>query len=286
MQKPLLNFLVTVLFAVHYSSLMAAEYVTYQDDDKQKEKLVHEKTEASAKEFIGKTFWYVPKPTANYRIVFFSSLPNRHTFVQESFYNEVQGKRGVGQFKPLEKTTFKVTNVYPYVDPYSRRDDVYTYEIQFPDGKLGYIQGRIGYGGTPFDGFEGHLYGGYLDPKGEYIFTEDSDVVLARELQKEELAKSEEENALKKEIEVHKAMEAAQIVHDKKEKIAASKAKAKWKAKGGVSIGMTKSQVLASNWGKPNEVNRTITAGENSEQWVFDGGYLYFTNGKLTAIQN
>lgn len=54
----------------------------------------------------------------------------------------------------------------------------------------------------------------------------------------------------------------------------------------GVSIGMTGSDVRQSSWGKPLKVNRTSTANGTREQWVYRGGYLYFENGSLTAIQN
>ena len=51
-------------------------------------------------------------------------------------------------------------------------------------------------------------------------------------------------------------------------------------------IGMTEAQVLASSWGKPTSVNTTITAYGNSEQWVYGYGmYVYFRNGKVSAIQ-
>ena len=56
-------------------------------------------------------------------------------------------------------------------------------------------------------------------------------------------------------------------------------------------IGMTEDQVKTqTNWGNPWAVNRTITARGVHEQWVYRNAvgsqYLYFTNGKLTAIQN
>ncbi|MBY6931687.1 1,4-beta-N-acetylmuramidase [Clostridium botulinum] len=55
----------------------------------------------------------------------------------------------------------------------------------------------------------------------------------------------------------------------------------------GVSIGMTEDQVLVSNWGRPNEINKTTTKYGTYEQWVYDGyNYLYFENGILTTIQN
>ena len=56
--------------------------------------------------------------------------------------------------------------------------------------------------------------------------------------------------------------------------------------KKGVNIGMSMQDALASTWGKPNKVNRTTTATQTREQWVYDEGYLYFVNGILTTIQN
>jgi hypothetical protein len=58
------------------------------------------------------------------------------------------------------------------------------------------------------------------------------------------------------------------------------------KRKEGVNIGMTAKEVLESSWGKPQSVNSTHTAAGTREQWVYSGGYLYFDNGVLTAIQN
>jgi hypothetical protein len=56
--------------------------------------------------------------------------------------------------------------------------------------------------------------------------------------------------------------------------------------RGQVVVGMTKEQALAS-WGRPERVNRTLTRGGVSEQWVYGlSTYLYFTNGRLTAAQN
>ncbi len=54
----------------------------------------------------------------------------------------------------------------------------------------------------------------------------------------------------------------------------------------GVSIGMTQDEVVASSWGKPRKVNRTTRANSIREQWVYDGGYLYFQDGILTTVQN
>lgn len=63
-------------------------------------------------------------------------------------------------------------------------------------------------------------------------------------------------------------------------------AEAKYKKSRGVSIGMTADDVLASSWGKPRRVNTTTRASGVSEQWVYDGGYLYLENGVLTTIRN
>lgn len=62
--------------------------------------------------------------------------------------------------------------------------------------------------------------------------------------------------------------------------------------KRGVSIGMTTDEVLKSNWGKPEHINRTTTANGVEEQWVYrSGNYLYFEENEygllvLTSIQN
>lgn len=55
----------------------------------------------------------------------------------------------------------------------------------------------------------------------------------------------------------------------------------------GVNIGMSKEDVLASSWGKPERINTTTTANTTREQWVYGGrNYLYFEGNKLVTIQN
>lgn len=56
--------------------------------------------------------------------------------------------------------------------------------------------------------------------------------------------------------------------------------------KRGVTIGMSTEEVLQSSWGRPVDINRTRYSWGVKEQWVYDGGYLYFTDGKLDAISN
>lgn len=51
-------------------------------------------------------------------------------------------------------------------------------------------------------------------------------------------------------------------------------------------IGMTKSEVENSTWGRPQKVNKTTTKYGTHEQWVYSGNrYLYFDDGELTSIQ-
>ncbi len=53
------------------------------------------------------------------------------------------------------------------------------------------------------------------------------------------------------------------------------------------SIGMTKSEVENSTWGKPNKVNKTTTKYGVHEQWVYSGNkYIYFDDGVVTGIQD
>jgi hypothetical protein len=78
-------------------------------------------------------------------------------------------------------------------------------------------------------------------------------------------------------------------------KVAASNAREEAKNKSrkrqeGVSIEMSKEDVRASSWGRPNKVNATTTAYGTREQWVYGDygqrGFLYFDGETLTAIQN
>ncbi len=53
-----------------------------------------------------------------------------------------------------------------------------------------------------------------------------------------------------------------------------------------VKLGMDQAQALAS-WGKPDDINTTVTSRGKREQWVYGySNYLYFENGILTSFQN
>lgn len=49
-------------------------------------------------------------------------------------------------------------------------------------------------------------------------------------------------------------------------------------------IGMSGSDAIEL-FGQPKSINKTTTANNKGEQWVYDNRYLYFDNGSLTAIQ-
>ena len=48
---------------------------------------------------------------------------------------------------------------------------------------------------------------------------------------------------------------------------------------------MTAENLEQSTWGYPNKKNITETASHTKEQWVYDQGYIYLTDGIVTAIQ-
>lgn len=52
------------------------------------------------------------------------------------------------------------------------------------------------------------------------------------------------------------------------------------------SIGMTKTEVENSTWGKPTKINKTTTSYGVREQWCYSNyKYIYFENGVVTSIQ-
>ncbi len=83
-----------------------------------------------------------------------------------------------------------------------------------------------------------------------------------------------------------KSLTPAEVAALEKHKIKVRKENAKQRRKEGVTLGMTEADVRASNWGKPRKINTTTATYGTRAQWVYDGGYLYFTDGVLTSIQN
>jgi len=51
------------------------------------------------------------------------------------------------------------------------------------------------------------------------------------------------------------------------------------------TIGMTQQEAVQTLWGQPESKTRTVTASGSREQWVYgEGRYLYFDNGRVSAI--
>lgn len=111
--------------------------------------------------------------------------------------------------------------------------------------------------------------------------------MLETEFKLQELEKQRKEEERKKEEEERQKKAEQQRIIFEKESIA------KWGQKmggyiadGKVLLGMNKEMCIAA-WGNPINRNRTMVSGLTSEQWVYGWGtYLYFDNGKLTAIQD
>jgi hypothetical protein len=62
--------------------------------------------------------------------------------------------------------------------------------------------------------------------------------------------------------------------------------KAECDRRGGIAIGMTREQVFASCWGKPQKTNETIGPYGKHEQLVYNSGqYVYVENGIVRSIQ-
>lgn len=71
-----------------------------------------------------------------------------------------------------------------------------------------------------------------------------------------------------------------------REEVRQRKAIAARKRSEGVTIGMSKDDVIASSWGRPESINKSIYSFGVHEQWVYGGrNYLYFEDGRLTSIQ-
>lgn len=111
--------------------------------------------------------------------------------------------------------------------------------------------------------------------------------MLETEFKQQKIEKQRKEEERKKEEEERQKIVEQERITFKKECIA------KWGQKmggyiadGKVLLGMNKKMCIVA-WGKPININRTMVSGLISEQWVYGWGtYLYFNNGKLTAIQD
>lgn len=170
--------------------------------------------------------------------------------------------RVMAGIRPKDKLAFNVTRYNAQksiqTSAVSRLEALY-YQVALDDGATGYIPADA----TIF--FEKESVG--TSEKCISEFSPEQRMAVKRQRQQE--------------------LEAAEA--ERKKQVAEAAAQAEAQAKRpGARIGMTPKQVIdTTNWGKPESVNRTITATGTDEQWVYgNGNYLYFRNGKLRAIQN
>lgn len=74
---------------------------------------------------------------------------------------------------------------------------------------------------------------------------------------------------------VKKEMDAEAAIDEKKDKL----------SKMTPQIGMSSSDVIFTEWGYPDDINKDTYAWGTEEQWVYDGkGYVYFENGIVTSV--
>jgi len=100
---------------------------------------------------------------------------------------------------------------------------------------------------------------------------------LAKMAEQEKLKLKAEQEKKKKEDEIKFKTDCINRFGDKLGKLI---------SEGNVILGMT-TEMCRLSWGEPIEVNRTTVKGLVHEQWVYSwSNYLYFDNGKLTAIQD
>lgn len=45
-------------------------------------------------------------------------------------------------------------------------------------------------------------------------------------------------------------------------------------------------EIIEATWGRPRDINSSITAAGRTDQWVYSGDYVYLENGIVTAIQS
>lgn len=256
-----------------------------------------EAKKAEAMEYVGKTFQYFPNPAADYRIRFYEKIPSSSHSQDPNLL-----------FTPLTNTTFVVRGiVMPPPVFYAVGEDEYLLEIEFPDGKLGYVN-VVG-----CCGLKHNLLIEQLDTRKEYVRIEGTspayeEIVAKEKARQEQIARQEAEEQAQeqaKQERIAKEEEKAKALAERQARLAEQQARlAKEKAEKeraqriaerkrreampSPRIGMTWQTVVhETNWGRPYDVNRTTTRWGTREQWVYgDRRYLYFENGVLTAIQD
>lgn len=211
---------------------------------------------------VGKTLWFVPNPKRSIIMRFgFQSSMRKLVFYKDKLFPE----------------TTTVVEIVEEIKQSSATDYYPLYKVRFKDGSTVYMDHDFPLSEVTPDinlNDSSEYYRAvvdlaiFRDPNPyskEHFFTSDPSILNAK----------------------LEAFKAEQMAEKEAEAAKAKKAAAAWKARGGVKIGMTREQALASNWGKPSKVNKTIHSNGTHEQWVYGGhNYLYFENGILASIQN
>jgi hypothetical protein len=104
------------------------------------------------------------------------------------------------------------------------------------------------------------------------------ELITVKRQERKEFERLKKENKIKKENKEYAEIERKNIA--KYGKTLYDKLK-----KGYYWLGMTDSMAIIS-LGSPNDINRTVGSWGVHEQWVYDGNYYYFENGKMTSYQN
>lgn len=223
-----------------------------------------EKELAFKNELVGKTLWVIPSSASVSSVYMFCKDPKEvfETICSTAFF-------------PTRPTNFQVQELVTGKNWKGYAS--YAYKVRFEDGLEAFIS-AFALGDT-WAWRPQRLSNKLRDVESNYnnvFFTESPDAIRAAAAQAAAEAKEKEQNE-------QKALAEAEAQRAKARLAAAKDAK----RRGGVHIGMSAKQVRASNWGAPYSVNRTTTANGVSEQWVYgSSSYLYFQNGRLTAIQN
>lgn len=210
---------------------------------------------------IGRRVWLTPNlEKAQYARVGFARDPSRSS------------RSSSALLYPTKKISFVIEEKILRSE---ETDFAELYRISFEDGLVAYI--------------ESYRIDGYSDQTLKYTqksITEETVGIARLEIMDGKLSESffsEDPSILENRI---KEIQTRMSSRARASEDATRRAEVNRLAKGGVSVGNSKEQVLRSNWGTPLSSRSTIVEGLVHEQWVYPGGnYLYFSNGKLTAIQ-
>lgn len=272
----------TVVAAQEAADIESPKRITFTTDaDRAAKREIEKMAEAANLESfivyaLGKTYWYVPGPGMN--TSFYQRIKQypytKSAMLTDRFTPDVTVSFRIQQALALQTSAYGISE--------------YAYRIEFEDGTMAYMKAETLGRYSPGAAYDSSRTGVTVDPKA--TTQRSNDKLFGKD--PEELSKAYAVVRAQEEREAERLL-AEQAAARQQEEARATKARRMAVAKpakpkkGGVYIGMTKQQVLASNWGRPSDVNRTTGSFGTHEQWVYGGSnYLYFENGVLTAIQN